>query len=128
MRRLTVLSLGLVLLAATSVHGQTLEAGTWSGDIVGPGGEFLAVEFEVAQGEDGLAIDLIPPPDVGAPESLPLTDIRLEEGVLYFMFSPGTDVQCELALQEDGSYTGECSDPDGDTGIVTMYPPESDGS
>ena len=128
MRRAIVLSLICLLTAASSVSGQSLETGTWAGDIVGPGGELLAVEFRVEQAEDGLAITLLPPPDVGAPDEVPVTDIRLEDDLLYFTFSPGTDVDCELALQDDGSYTGDCTDETGESGQVTMYPPESDAS
>ena len=126
MGRSVVLTLAFAFVSVASASGQSLAAGTWEGDIVGPGGEFLAVEFQVEHGAEGLTIDLIPPPDVGAPESIPLTDIRLEDDVLYFMFSPGVDVDCELALQDDGSYSGDCTDPDGESGQVTMYPPKSD--
>lgn len=50
--------------------------------------------------------------------------MKVEDGDLHFNWNPGVDLICVLEDQQDGSYTGECVDPSGEAGVLTMVPPE----
>lgn len=119
---------GLAMLFAFSpALGQELATGTWSGTVTPPDDAPLSVEYEVSYDEEGaLQITLIPPPDVAAPPRIPFRDIELQEEILLFSWAAGPEVTCELLLQEDGSFEGECWDDDGTPGQLTMVPPKED--
>lgn len=115
-----------LLLGALPAFGQELPAGTWSGTISPPDQPGFDVQYEVSYDEAGaLQIDLIPPPGLGAPDTIPFEGIELSDGVLTFGWSAGTDLICELVRQEDGSFEGECVDMGGTPGIVVMVPPDA---
>lgn len=108
---------------------QELATGTWTGTVTPPDDPTLEVQYEVSYDEEGaLAITLLPPAGIGAPPSIPLRDVALEDGSLTFSWNPGgTALDCELLLLEDGSFEGECVDDEGVPGFLTMVPPADGG-
>ena len=65
----------------------------------------------------------MPPPEAGDVAPFALEEIDLDDGVLQFVWYPGPRIECMLEKNEDGSFEGPCSDPEGDTGFITMAPP-----
>lgn len=118
---------GLALLfGVLPALAQELPTGIWSGTISPPDQAGMDVDYEVSYDDEGaLHIDLIPPPGLGAPDSIPFDGIELVDGVLTFGWSAGTDLLCELIQQEDGSFEGECVDLGGSPGILVMIPPDA---
>lgn len=119
------------VLLALPGSAQELPAGMWTGSVTSPDGDFIEVEYEVALGEEGLEIAIIPPAGLATEDRFEFGDVALDDGVLTFSWSPGVWLDCALDLQEDGSYEGECVDEGGTSGILKMVPPEEgdpDGS
>ena len=110
----------LTLLLTPRAQAQTLEAGTWTGRISPPSGQTLDITYEVAVANDSLKIS-ISVPEIG---TFPFQDIRLEEDVLSFYWEPNEPLGCNLKRAENGTFSGECSDLEGNTGQLTMIPPE----
>ena len=102
-------------------HTLTLREGTWGGTMTPPGGETEEITYAVKTVDGELTIILGVP---NGRRAVPASDIRLEPDTLYFSWTPGTRVDCTLRLQEDGSYEGECKDPSGESGYLTMVPPQ----
>jgi hypothetical protein len=117
-----LLALGVVLtgVSASGLAAQKLEVGAWTGTGVGPSGEAADVSFDVRMNGDTLMIDLNGPDG----QSMPLTDIRFEEGKLLFTWEPGVVVKCVLSPVEGGGYDGPCTDENGGSGRLTMVPPK----
>lgn len=107
-----------------TAHGQALQTGTWTGEIIPPEGFVNAVTYDVIATNDSLAITLNVP-NMG---TIPFEDIALNADTLTFSWELGVALQCSLTLQDDGSFDGECGDAQGITGIVTMVPPKDEAS
>jgi len=103
------------------VQEHTLKEGTWGGTMTPPGGGTVEITYLVKTVDGELTITL----ESQMYGAVPATDIRLEPDTLYFSWTPEPRVDCTLRLQEDGSYEGECKDRSGDTGYLTMVPPQS---
>jgi hypothetical protein len=108
-----------VFLLTPRAQAQTLAPGTWTGKISPPSGQSLDITYEVNVPNDSLQIEIIVP-EIG---SFPLQDIKLEQDALSFYWEPDEPLGCNLKRAEDGSYAGECSDLDGNSGQLTMLPP-----
>lgn len=119
---LSVIAL-MSLFAAPAVAQEKLIEGTWTGTIVSPEGQVFDVDYEIEYLEDELSITLLPPPEAGVAE-IEAMDVGFEEELLTFSLQVGTAVDCVLAEQDDGRYEGACDDGSGESGILTMYPPE----
>ena len=113
------LALFMALVAVRSADGQTLEAGIWTGTIEPPEGQYLDITYDVRVESDTLKIKIITP-EFGEFET---TDVRIVDGVLFFGFSPGQPLSCELKPRDGGRFRGACVDADGDPGYLTMIPP-----
>jgi hypothetical protein len=55
---------------------------------------------------------------------LDLRDIEVSDDGIVFTWEPGPEVHCQLNLQNDETYAGECTDENGGMGNMTMVPPE----
>jgi len=99
---------------------QEMESGTWAGILVPAGDAAADVQFEVASGDHAISITMIIP---GFGE-LPLDDVTLEGETLSFSFDIGLVVKCSLARGDEGGFEGTCSSDDGNSGQLTMTPPE----
>jgi hypothetical protein len=120
------LALPLALSAQTPTPAapasEKLEVGKWTGSVTPPGGQPLALVFDVTAPGDTMKIDLLIT-DMGA--TFPLTAIKLEGKKLTFGFLAGdTDVKCTLEKKDDGSFAGPCADASGEGGPMTMTPPK----
>jgi len=116
MRMILLFAACLVLMTGIA-RAQMLQSGTWTGTVTPPNGPTLDVTYTVTE-EGGVTIH------AGENGSFMFNNLRLEEGHLLFNFSPGNDYRtCNLARQEDGAFTGACSDTNGETGQVVMTPP-----
>ena len=113
----------LGLCTPVQAQAQPLDTGHWTGEVIGPDGLPKAVIYEVAVENDTLMINLNVP-NIGI--TLPLKEIKLTEGTLFFSFEAPELLECNLQLQNDGSYNGVCSDPSGTTGLMTMIPPQGE--
>ena len=117
-RRAALLSVAFLLVCASSARAQDLQVGTWTGTMVPPEGIPAPVAFEVVD-DNGLAVTMT----VEGTTPRPLETIVLNGDLLTFSFNMGTDVECELERQEDGSFTGPCRSTDLKMGTLTMEPP-----
>lgn len=117
------------LILAPAASAQALEEGTWTGEMLPPGGDGVDITYEVAMDGDALTIALIPPAGSGADaEQYEFSDIQIEDGNLVFWWQPGPRIDCELEPVEGGGYEGACIDPSGSEGILTMFPPGHDAN
>jgi hypothetical protein len=118
---LRLLALTLILLGGlhSGLEAQTLVAGIWTGNGVGPEGDSFEVTFEVQVNGDTLDIVMVGPDG----RRLPLTNIRFEAEKFLFTWSPGIEVNCVLSPVEGGGYSGPCTDTNGETGQIAMSPP-----
>jgi hypothetical protein len=114
----------LVIATPTRLHGQKLEAGTWTGTSTDPMGQTQNVTFVVTTNGDSLHISL------GIPDgpTLAFSDVRFEQGKL--MFWVGMDesrrITCALNPADGGGYSGECTDSEGQHGQLAMIPPKKE--
>ena len=112
-------SVGVLLSCYSTLSAQSLTTGSWTGSATGPGGNPLALTFEVSTAGDSIAI-LIKTPDRG---DYPVTNAKLAGETLTFTFQPGPTVDCKLIRQADGSYLGECAGEDAMRATMVMKPP-----
>lgn len=115
----------LTLTLAPAATAQSLEEGIWTGTMIPPDGGEVEISYEVKMDGDVLMIALLPPEGADA-DRFEFNDLKLEDGNLIFWWEPGPRIDCVLEPMEDG-FEGECSDPSGETGILTMMPPVHDG-
>jgi hypothetical protein len=107
------LALGLV---STSLHAQTLEAGTWHGSMRPPEAyEPVRISYEVSHEGDVMRIVAM-----GGGNSLELNEARFEDGNLVFWFQPGPRVDCVLMPDGENTYAGDCTDTEGETGQMMI--------
>ena len=120
MRRAGVLIACAVMVSTPVIAWQvgTLQEGTWAGTTLLPDGSAHRTDFDIAieNGELTITYRSIQGP-------LPLADISLDGDTLSYTFSAGVLVRCAVQRQDDGSYTGECTTGNGETGQHTMTPP-----
>ena len=112
-------SLAATIVVCASAYSAELPTGQWTGTVTPPNGDSTPATITVGEADGQLRISISL---MGL--MLDFRDIELTDEGISFTWSPGPDVRCELALQEDRSYAGECTDPEGGTGYVTMAPPE----
>ena len=110
-------------------HTLTLREGTWGGTMTPPGGETEEITYAVKTVDGELAITL----ESRLFGTVPATEIRLwhldgkgssEMAIIQFSWTHGPTMDCTLWLHEAGSYEGECKDPSGESGYLTMVPPQ----
>jgi hypothetical protein len=119
---LCITALALVLPPSVAL-GQPLTPGTWTGTVSPPNEATVNATFDVRVSGDSVSITM--KVQFG---DFRFTDIKVEADRLTFTFTPGTPVRCTLSVRDDGSYSGDCVDPDGDIGVIVMTPPaKSDG-
>ena len=111
---------GLVsALAICGIARADLQPGEWTGTITPPEGVSAPATFTVGEAEGMILISVLV-----VNMSFDFRDIEVTDDAVRFTWTPGIDVHCDLGLQEDDSYSGECIDEAGDTGYITMVPPE----
>ena len=110
--------LGAAFAVCATVQSAELQMGQWTGTVTPPNGDSNPATFTVGEADGQLQISISL---MGM--MLDFRDIELTDEGIGFTWSPGPDVRCQLALQEDRSYAGECTDQSGGTGYVTMVPP-----
>lgn len=123
MTRIAVVALVLVAVVSMPVTGsaQDLQDGVWTGTVSPPGGEDVDVTYEVSHEGSELAVKMVTP--MG---NFPFAEVRFEEGVLLFSWSPGPVLECRLDPDDDGSYYGDCVEEDDEPGQLLMVPPVAD--
>jgi hypothetical protein len=113
-------ALAFLVLGPALAAAQKLEAGTWTGTVAPPDGGALEVTYEVKVTGDTVAITIV----AAGQGSFAFNDVKVANGKLTFSWAPGPTLKCELALREDKSWFGPCTDPGGGTGHLTMIPPK----
>lgn len=113
------LALFLAPVLASSTAAQELESGTWTGTLEPPEGGEMAVSFEVTGGAEP-SITM-----AGQGQFLVLENIELTDDALHFTFDMGTFIVCELLVSDEGGFAGECVGDDGESGFITMVPPQT---
>jgi hypothetical protein len=117
--KLKALGICAALLAlGVPVDAQAMEQGTWTGMLSPPGGEGVPVTYVVGVSGGALSI-VMNNAQLG---DIPFSDERLDADELTFWWEPGTRVECTLLRQNDRSFEGTCTAPNGD-GVLTMVPP-----
>lgn len=115
-----VVAIAAALVGVSTLSGQSLQAGSWSGTMTPPNESAVEVTFQVTGSGDSLAITMVLP----GQGSTPFSQIRWEGGKLLFQWHAGDLlVKCELTQQESGGYRGPCTDDKGMTGQIDMLPP-----
>ena len=111
-------------LIAFALNGQELADGVWAGTRTGPqdSSPVLDVEMRITNRPDGtIALYVLHALGISQAEN-----VQLENGTLSYTFAvPGRDVRsnCELELQEDGSYRGPCLGSNGAEFVYSYSPP-----
>ena len=113
--------IGLLTLAMpASLAAQKLTTGTWTGTITPPSNPTMDATFDVRMSGDTTKITM-----KTGPREMVVSDVKVEAKRLLFSFAPGPIVvQCTLLLRDDKSYSGDCLDPQGGKGVITMKPPK----
>lgn len=126
--------LGLAAAVALSLLGtaglgtasaQEMASGTWKGTLTAPDGMSVDVTFEVSGMGEDLAILFVWPED-GPPgaEDMNLEEVELsDDGLTFVLPVPGVHVVCDLVVDGDGAYEGDCNGDDGQSGRLLMEPP-----
>jgi hypothetical protein len=120
MASLRTLLVGVATIALpASLAAQKMTPGTWTGTISPPNQGALDATFNVRMSGDTTKITLN-----AAGRQIETADVKVEAKRLLFTFSPGgPTVACALLLKDDKTYSGDCVDPQGGTGVITMKPP-----
>ena len=119
MHRMVIAVMTLAMPATLSA--QKLTAGTWTGTISPPDQGALNATFDVRLSGDTTKITL-----KADGREVEATDVKVEATRLLFTFSPGgNSIRCTLLLKDDKSYSGDCLDPQGGKGVITMKPPKA---
>lgn len=124
MRKIAVVAAALLsALTVVPAEAQTLQVGKWTGSVTPPD-EPIATEvtYDVTLRGDTISITAT----AAEHGSFPLNDVKLTDGVLTFWFQPGPRVDCTLNRRDDGSFAGDCRDPDGGVAGMVMVPPKKD--
>lgn len=109
----------LAVAVCSQVLAGEIQAGEWTGTISPPSGEDAPARFTIGEVDGQIQISI----SVSG-MMLELRDIEVTDDGIMFTWEPGPEVHCELNLQDDDSYAGECTDANGGTGYMTMVPPE----
>lgn len=121
MRSLTTTLIAGALVLPASLAAQKIAPGTWTGTISPPDGSALEATFDVRMSGDTTKITLKADGRV-----IETTDTKVEATRVLFTFSPGGGpIRCTLLLKDDKSYSGDCLDPQGGKGVITMRPPKA---
>ena len=138
----SIVHLGLAITLAWSLsstlQGEQLKEGTWSGSWVSVGGNNSnprprSVSIEVKKGPDphwrwrlgqGELLTAIIVAGQGVRSQL--SNVQLDKGTLSYSFQQeDTRVNCRLSLGEDGAYEGDCVGEGGNPRRhLTLTPPE----
>lgn len=121
---LCVTALTLGICPTVQAQSSPLKPGTWTGEIIPPDGFTLQVEYEVTATSDSLAIDL----SVPTMGTFPFENIAIEADTLSFSWEMNVLLYCSLIRQANTNFEGECGDAQGITGVITMIPPQEEGS
>ena len=120
----TETGLGIVILlmlsVTASVGAQELSPGTWTGTMLAPGNQSVAVTYKVGTTDGVLSIVIS-----AMGQSFPFHDVELDGDELTFWWESDSRVLCLLLRKEDRRFEGVCREEtggDGD-GILTMVPP-----
>ena len=117
-----LLGIAFAIALATPVCAQTMAPGTWTGSLSGgPNGESVSLTFDVTTTNDTLKIALVTPDG----RSLPLANVRFEEGNLRFEIGPNNEGKCILKPTPTGGFKGDCTADDGDGAEMEMAPPKT---
>jgi hypothetical protein len=120
MRSLRLLIWLAALAMPLTASAQKLAVGRWTGTIAPPDNDALNAIFDVHLSGDTTKITLM-----ADGHALEAADVTIEAKRLLFTFSPGNNtIRCTLLLQADRGYSGDCLDPDGGKGVITMHPPK----
>ena len=121
MSSLRILALAAALALPASLSAQKMAAGTWTGTIAPPDQGVLNATFDVRQSGDTTMISHNADGRV-----VETSDVKVQADRLLFTFSPGGGpIRCTLMLKDDKSYSGDCIDPQGGKGVITMKPPKA---
>lgn len=116
-------SLAAVAIMAAPLNAQlALPDGEWTGNITPPEGAAIGVRYRVANDSADRRLVI-----VIAEESFVASDLRVEDGVLHFNWTPGPEVECRLERREGSDYMifeGTCGDKESGIGRIRMVAPQ----
>jgi hypothetical protein len=116
-------SLAAVVTMAVPLNAQpALPDGEWTGNITPPEGAAIGVRYLVSNDSVDRRLVIII-----AEERFVAGDLRVEDGLLYFNWNPGPEVECHLELREandDSVYEGTCGDEETGIGRIRMVSPQ----
>jgi hypothetical protein len=120
MRNFRTILILLTLATPSTVFGQKIQAGTWTGTITPPNSNAVEVTFEVTVAGDSTKITA-----KGTPRGdLPFANVHVAADRVTFDFNAGETISCTLMRQQGGGYKGNCLDSAGGTGVIEMLPPK----
>lgn len=113
----------MVVLTVPAMAQEKLAEGIWSGSVFPPDDEAMDLDYDVSYVDGELDLVLMLPAEMGMDE-VQAGEVDHDGDLLSFTLDVGMVVFCELYQQDDGHFEGECADASGDSGLLTMYPPE----
>lgn len=118
LRRPWALIVPLLFVIPSGASAQ-MKAGAWTGTVTPPDNPVVDATFDVRVSGDTTHITI--KVEFG---DFPAHDVKVLDDRVTFTFEPGVPVNCVLMLQENGNYSGDCTDPNGEIGVIVMVPPE----
>ena len=111
-------------LAAPTAAQDGLEAGMWTGTMFSPDGVVFDLSYDVSYADDALAIEMIPPADLGVGNIMFGDPMHDQDTLVFTLDVEDLHLNCTLMAQDNGQFEGECVGPSGEAGPMTMIPPE----
>lgn len=122
----------MIVLISTPSYSHEISTGEWNGYIIlSDSGEKESVSFHVSdfESEDGKSYKITM---VHNEQPYVFKELNVTNGKIIFRLDTGTLYDCDLSLQNDGSYSGDCigaeTDQEKNKISVTMNPKESSES
>ena len=111
---------------ATWCLGASADEVRWPGTMERPAEGIDRIVFVVEESENGRELLGL----VFLDEPFPISDVRWGDDKVTFAWEPGSDkLECTLALDDDGMYSGECPLPDSDDPLkMSMQVPDPEES
>jgi hypothetical protein len=123
----SLLLMALVPMAASAQAPTKLVAGKWTGSVSPPDMGELPMNFEVKLPGDSIQISANLTVE-GQAMTFVFNNAKIADGTLSFTFDAmGQAISCALKAQEDGSWKGDCKDPEGSPAVMKMVPPKKEG-
>ena len=117
----TIALLAIGLLVPGLCSAQSVKPGKWTGSVVPPEQDEVALTFDVTVMGDTLGVVI----HAGEHGDFTATEGHFADKTISFNFEPGGPVvHCVLKEDAEGTYAGNCLGDDGSIATMKMIPPK----